>query len=67
MRKWTDPHSPVNVQPRVEPSGGEKHKRARAFRRWIDTGAEAGGLRALAGDQTHLPTSDAQDRESPRR
>ena len=67
MRKWTDPHSQVNVQTRVEPPVGEKVKRARAFRRWIDTGAEAGGLRALAVDQTHPPTSDARDLEPPLR
>ena len=67
MRKWTDPNSQVSVQTRVEPAAGEKLKRARAFRRWIDTGAEAGGLRALAGDQTHPPASDEREREKPRR
>jgi hypothetical protein len=67
VRKWTDPQTQVIVQTREEPTGGEKVKRARAFRRWIDTGAEAGGLRALAGDQTHPPTPDVPDREQPRR
>ena len=66
MRKWTDPQTQVTVQTRAEPTGDEKVKRARAFRRWIDTGAEAGGLRALAGDQTHSPASGAPDRKQPR-
>ncbi len=67
MRKWTDPKLQETVQPRVEPARGEKLKRARAFRRWIDTGAQAGGLRALAGDQTHPPASGAPDRDQPKR
>ncbi len=67
MRKWTDPQSPVTVQPPPDPADGGQVKRARAFRRWIDTGAEAGGLRALAGDQTHPPTSGVPDRDQLRR
>ena len=67
MRKWTDPHLQVTAQTRIEPPVDEKVKRARAFRRWIDTGAEAGGLRALAGDRTHPPASGAPDPEQRRR
>ena len=51
MRKWSS-YSNVPSPPVLDPVEGEKLKRARVFRRWIAGGAEPGGLRALAGEQT---------------
>ncbi len=61
MRKWASPHSNVALPPLLDAVEGEKVKGARAFRRWIASGAEPGGLRALAGEQTR----DAQGPDAP--
>jgi hypothetical protein len=59
VRKWTTPDSDVALPPRLGRVEGEKVTRARAFRLWIATGAEPGGLRALAGERSH----DAHERD----
>jgi hypothetical protein len=72
MRKWIDqpPHSAEPVVTTQSVEGRAARLRARAFRRWIAGGAEPGGLRALAEEESSKPArkferSDRRDELRP--